>query len=158
VERLFKTFQDRLSKEMRLARIATLEGANCFLEHYLPVYNRRFMVPPAPVTDLHRPTPSVRDLDRCLCLKTTRCLRKDVTIAHAGPLYQIHDTIRARHVLVEQRLDGRMRLTHQGRPLNFHAIAVRPVSVAESNRLPRSPRSVTPRPNHPWRNRRNTRY
>jgi transposase-like protein len=153
VERLFKTFQDRLVKELRLARIATLEAANRFLEEYLPVYNRRFMVPPAQAADLHRPKPPVRDLARCLCLKTTRCLRKDFTIAHAGQLYQIHNTIRARHVLVEQRLGGIMRLTHQGRPLDFHAIAVRPVSVAEAKRLPRSPRSVTPRPNHPWRKR-----
>lgn len=153
VERLFKTFQDRLVKELRLARIATLEAANRFLEDYLPVYNRRFMVPPAQAANLHRPKPPVRDLARCLCLKTTRCLRKDFTIAHAGQLYQIHDTIRARHVLVEQRLGGIMRLTHQGRPLDFHAIAVRPVSVTEAKRLPRSPRSVMPRPNHPWRKR-----
>jgi transposase len=153
VERLFKTFQDRLSKEMRLAGIATLEDANRFLEHYLPVYNRRFAVAPAQPADLHRPPPPAREVDGSLCLKTTRCLRQDFTIAHAGQLYQIHDTIRARHVLVEQRLDGTMRLTHQGQPLDFHAIAVRPVSVAAAKPLPRSHRPVTPKPNHPWRKR-----
>ena len=44
IERLFGTFQDRLIKEMRLARVASLTGANRFLEHYLPGYNQRFRV------------------------------------------------------------------------------------------------------------------
>ena len=153
VERLFKTFQDRLIKELRLARVATIETANHFLERYLPRYNRRFAVAPAHPADLHRLTPPARELDRSLCLKTTRCLRKDFTIAHAGQLYQLHDTIRARYVLVEQRLDGTLRLTHQGRPLDFHAIAVRPVSVTEAKPRPRSHRPVTPPPTHPWRKR-----
>ena len=55
VERLFKTFQDRVIKEMRLADVSTLEAANQFLEGYLPLYNRRFAVPPAQAADLHRP-------------------------------------------------------------------------------------------------------
>ncbi len=72
VERLFATFQDRLVKELRLAGIATLAAANQFLEHYRPVYNRRFAVPPAQAADLHRPAPSARALDGSLCLKTMR--------------------------------------------------------------------------------------
>lgn len=117
VERLFQTFQDRLIKEMRLARVATIEAATHFLAGYLPRDNRRFAVPPAQAADLHRPTPPVRELDGDLCLKTTRCLRKDFTIAHGGQLYQIHDTIRALHVQVEEPLDGTLRLTHHGRAL-----------------------------------------
>ncbi|MDF0665606.1 MAG: ISNCY family transposase [Nitrospira sp.] len=153
MERLFQTFQDRLVKELRLAGIATVEDTNRFVEHYLPVYNRRFAVPPAQAADLHRPTPPNRTLDGSLCLKTTRCLRKDFTIVHQGQLYQMHDTVRAAHVLVEHRLDGTLRLTHQGRALGFHAIAARPVTVAEAKSLPRSHRPVTPKPNHPWRKR-----
>ena len=45
MERLFKTVQDRLVKELRLAEVSTLEAANRFLESYLPIYNRRFAVP-----------------------------------------------------------------------------------------------------------------
>lgn len=153
VERLFQTVQDRLIKEMRLARVATLEEANHFLEQYLPRYNWRFAVPPAQAADLHRPAPPARELARSLCIKTSRCLRKDFTIAHEGRLYQIHDTSRARHVLVDQRLDGTLRLTHQGRLLEFHAIAARPVAVAAANPRPRSHHPVTPKSNHPWRTR-----
>lgn len=153
VERLFKTLQDRLIKEMRLAGIATLEDANRFLEHYLPVYNRRFALAPAPPADLHRPIPPAHELEGSLCLKTTRCLRKDFTIVHQGQLYQIDDTIRATHVQVEQRLDGTVRLTHHGRALGFHAIAARPVPVPAAKPLPRFHRPVTPKANHPWRTR-----
>lgn len=153
VERLFKTVQDRLVKELRLAEVSTLEAANRFLESYLPIYNRRFAVLPAQAADLHRPRPAPRELDRMLCLKTTRCLRKDFTIAYQGGLYQIHETVRVPHVLVEEHLDGTMRITHQGQTLGFHAITSRPMKVAEAKKIPRPRRPVTPRPDHPWRRR-----
>ncbi len=153
VERLFKTLQDRLVKELRLARIATLEAANRFLEGYLPVYNRRFAVRPAQAADLHRPRPTVPVLERSLCLKTSRCLRKDFTIAYEGRLYQVHDKLRATHAVVEHHLDGTMRLTHQGRSLGFHAIPVRPVLAAEGSTVSRSRRPITPAAEHPWRKR-----
>jgi hypothetical protein len=153
VERLFKTFQDRLIKELRLAGIATLEAANRFLAGYLPIYNRRFAVPPTQAADLHRPKPTNRELDAMLCVKTPCCLRNDFTIAHQGQRYQIHDTVRATHVQGEEQIDGTLRITHHGRALGFHAIAARPVPVAEAMTRPRSRRPVTPRPNHPWRKR-----
>jgi hypothetical protein len=153
VERLFKTFQDRVIKEMRLAEVSTLETANRFLEGYLPIYNRRFGVRPAQAADLHRPRPAHRELDRSLCLKTTRCLRRDWTVAHHGQLYQVRTNVRATHVMVEERVDGTMRITHHGRPLDYHAIPARPERVAEppKDQVPRRP--VTPRPDHPWRRR-----
>jgi hypothetical protein len=154
VERLFKTFQDRLIKELRLAGIATVEDANRFVEGYLPIDNRWFTVPPAQAAELHRPTPTARALSRSLCRKTTRCLRQDFTSAHAGQLYQIHDTIRATQVQVDESLDGTLRMTHHGRVLGVHAIAARcPQSAAAVTTRPRSPRPVTPKSNHPWRNR-----
>lgn len=71
MERLFHTFQDRGIKEMRLAHVSTLNAANQFLDGYLPLYNRRVAVPPAQASDLHRPRPAHRELDRIRCLKTT---------------------------------------------------------------------------------------
>ena len=153
VERLFKTFQDRVIKEMRLADVSTLEAANQFLEGYLPIYNQRFTVQPAQVADLHRPRPANRELDRSLCIKTPRSLRRDWTVAHHGHLYQVRTNVRATHVLVEERVDGTMRITHQGRPLAFHAITSRPVKVVEAKTVHPPRRPVTPRPDHPWRRR-----
>lgn len=72
---------------------------------------------------------------------------------HEGQLAQIRNTVRASHILVEQRLDGTMRLTHHGRALDWHTITARPGSVAEAQPLPRAHCPVRPKPNHPWRNR-----
>ena len=154
VERLFKTFQDRVIKEMRLANVSTLDAANQFLQDYLPIYNQRFSVQPVQPADLHRPRPASRELDRSLCIKTTRCLRRDWTVAHHGHLYQVQTNVRATHVQVEERVDGTMRMTHQGRVLVYHAITARPVKAAEAKKVPRPRHPVTPRPDHPWRQRR----
>lgn len=154
VERLFATFQDRVIKELRLAGIATLEDANRFLAGYLPSYNQRFAVLPAQAADLHRPSPTGRELDRILCLKTTRVLRRDWTVAHHGQLYQVQDQLRATHVVVEERVDGTMRITHKGRALQYHAIAARLVKKDESSPIVYAPRRrVKPMPDHPWQKR-----
>jgi len=153
LERLFGTFQDRVVKELRLAGIATLETANAFLETYLPAYNQRFAVPPAQAADLHRPRPSASELDRGLCLQTPRVLRRDWTVAHHGQLYQVQTPVRASRVLVEERLDGTLRITHHGRALAYHVIAARPARLPAPDPVSIPPRPATPAPHHPWRKR-----
>jgi len=153
VERLFKTFQDRVTKELRLAEVSTLAAANAFLKSYLPIYNRRFAVPPAQAADLHRPRPARGELDRILCIKTKRVLRRDWTVAHNGHLYQVQTNVRATQVVIEERVDGTLRITHQGHGLAYALIAARsgrsPVPQKESRRH----RPVTQGPTHPWRKR-----
>jgi hypothetical protein len=68
---------------------------------------------------------------------------------HQGGLYQIHATVRAPRVLVEEHGDGTMRITHQDRPLGFHAITSRPMKTAEAKTVYQLRRPVTPRPDHP---------
>ena len=47
-ERVFRTLQDRLPKELALAGITDMAAANRYLlEHFLPAYNQRFAVPAA---------------------------------------------------------------------------------------------------------------
>jgi transposase len=153
VERLFHTFQDRLIKELRVAGVRTMDAANQFLEAYLPQHNQRFTVPPAQTADLHRPRPSAPELDRVLCLKTPRVLRRDWTVAHHGHLYQVQTNVRAIHVMVEERLDGTMRITHHGRPLVYQIIASRPRPVTETHTVPYPAHRGKPTLAHPWRKR-----
>jgi hypothetical protein len=150
IERLFHTLQDRLVKEMRLAGIATLAEANRFLPTWLAQHNRRFAVPPAQATDLHRPVPAGTDLRAVLALKTRRVLRRDRTVQHGGQLYQIQDRVRATHVLVEERVDGTLRFLHHGRPLAHQPIhpRPRPILTPKPTRRPRS--LVKPSTAHPW--------
>jgi hypothetical protein len=92
-------------------------------------------------------------LNRILCIKTTRCLRRDWTVVHHGHLYQGRTNVRAAHVIVEERVDGTMRITHHGRPLTYHAISARPEKVAEPPKVPVPRRPVKPTAAHPWRKR-----
>jgi transposase len=152
IERLFGTLQDRLVKEMRLRGIGTIVEANAFLEGYLSVYNRRFSVCPKEKDDLHRSIAKGMNLDAVLCMKTERTLRNDLTVAHAHKLYQIEDRTRASKVMVEDRINGSMRITYQDRPLRFREITERPVKQKERPVVIRSRRvSPSPAADHPWR-------
>lgn len=151
IERLFNTFQDRMIKEMRLKGIKTIKEANKFLIAYLPAYAKRFSVKPANDTNLHRPIPKGINLDKILCVKTTRTLRNDFTIAHNGKLYQIEDALVAKEVVVEERINGSMLITYKDTNLRFKEITVRPKNEQEKP-LTLSPKKIyIPPKDHPWR-------
>ncbi len=152
IERLFRTFQDRLIKEMRLRGIRTIEEANDFLEEYLPLYNRRFAVYAKEGDDLHRSVGKGVDLDGILCLKTQRTLRNDFTVAHNKKLYQVEDKLRGTKVMVQDRLDGSLVMTYRGQRLRFKEILTRPAKEpVDQSLLVRIRKPSTPSPDHPWR-------
>jgi transposase len=152
IERLFGTFQDRLIKEMRLARVASLAAANRFLEQYLPGYNQRFRVEPAQPADLHRRVPRQLDLNGVLCVKTQRRLNADSTVIHQSKVYLVEERIQAQTVTVEERLDGSVHLRHQGRRLCYREVPNRPrkapplVPSIQPNQ-----KRFRPAADHPWR-------
>jgi len=150
IERLFNTFQDRLVKEMRLRGVSTIPEANRFLASYLPVYNRRFSVPPKKKENLHRTVKDI-DLDTILCIKTERTLRNDHTIQHNGTLYQIKDRIRAKKVVVEELIDGSMRIRHKGVQVAFHEIVARPITPEKERPFVSRGKGHRPPIDHAWR-------
>jgi hypothetical protein len=153
VERLFRTFQDRLVKEMRLRKIKSKEEGNLFLKEYLPVYNNRFAVPAAKGADLHRALPKGIDLTRILCVKTERALRNDFTVAHEKKLYQILDNVRAKKVMVEEHIDGSMIIRYKDTILKFKEIANRVKKEPERKAYEfRLSTAHVPPADHPWRN------
>ena len=149
IERLFKTFQDRLIKEMRLRSIKGIPDANKFLSQYLPAFNRRFSVAPLQGEDLHRQMPPGVDLDKIFSVRTPRVLRNDFTVVHEKKLYQIEDAIRTDKVLIEERLNGAFLITHKGRPLHYRYITQRPLKEKRTpvvhNKAPAQPKD------NPWR-------
>lgn len=150
IERLFKTFQDRVVKEMRLKGVSTIPEANRFLASYLPVYNRRFSVTPKKHENLHRTVKDI-ELDTILCIKTERTLKNDHTIKYHGTLYQIEDTIRAKKVMVEELIDGSMRIRHKGVTLSFHKIEQRPAAPEKERPFIARGKGHRPPLNHAWR-------
>ena len=124
------------------------------MEQYLPHDNARFAVQPAQPGDLHRSIDDPERLSRLLCLKTTRVLRRDWTVAHHGRLYQVRDQVRATHVVVEERLDGTVQITHEGRALHWEVITARPSRAAVATpRVYARRKPVKPLPDHPWQKR-----
>jgi len=125
VERLFRTLQDRLVKEMRLEKISTIEDANKFLSRYLSKHNKKFAVKPAKQSDLHREIPKNTNLDRILCRKTQRVLRNDLTVEYNNKLYQIKDKVNARKIVIEERINGTKIMTYKNKVLKFKEITLR---------------------------------
>jgi transposase len=151
VERLFRTLQDRLVKEMRLRGIGTIEEANAFLKQYLPAYNRRFSVLPREREDLHRPLPKGFNLDAVLCIKTERRLRNDFTVAHNKKLYQIEDRTRASKVMVHEYMNGSLRMSYRDQSLRFKQITTRPQKQQQAPMRKARKKPPIPSADHPWR-------
>ena len=165
VERLFKTLQDRLVKELRIARIDSLEGANRFLvESFLPAWETRFTVAPREAADAHRPLAEDVDLLRIFAETDERVIRADFTFRFCNQHFQIEQPdaeprMPGTRVTIEQRLDGtvcyRWRDTDLA-PTKLPAWPLRrPALICSvpSEALP-APRPPASRPiphDHPWR-------
>ncbi len=132
IERLFKTLQDRLVKEMRLRGLKSIAEGNEFLGHYLSVFNKCFNVVALKTEDLHRPLPPGIDLVRVFSIRTPRVLRNDFTVVHEGKLYQIEDNVRTKEVIIEEPIGGgSLRITYKNRVLRFRQIIQRPLKKQE---------------------------
>lgn len=91
VERVFKTLQDRLVKEFRLAGVSTIEDANVFLIDYLPRHNEKFAVEPASNIDHHKPLElSPEELDKALAFKYQRKVRNDYSISFCREKFDLY--------------------------------------------------------------------
>lgn len=154
VERVFRTFQDRLIKELRLAGIRTLDAANAFLETYLPRYNQRFGVAPAAAADLHRPCPRPPVLAQALCLKTPHTVQPDGTVVHERQWFQLDEPRYPNRLVLEEHLDGSRHLTVDSRRLRYHPLPARPARAAAPRQPPKRPPAPSrPSADHPWKRR-----
>jgi len=122
VERVFETLQDRLTKELRLAKAATCKQANILLERYLDSFNNKFQVEPKRRGDLHRPADKRISLDDILSVQTPRSLRNDRTVLHNKRWYQVLNRTRAANVMVYEYLNGRMAIKHGNNRLEYRSI------------------------------------
>jgi len=152
IERLFGVLQDRLIKEMRLAAISNKEQANRFLDGYLPKYIKKFSIRAAREGDFHMPMPNCVDLEQILCIKKSAGLRDDNTISYEGRLYLIEDILTTKTLMVEQRTDGSIHLSSNGKYLNYRQIEPQPrvnfiKPIMKTVRKP-----YIPPADHPWRN------
>ena len=121
VERSFLTDQDRLIKELRLAKVKTLEAANGFLEkEYWPEWNAKFTKPAREKEDLHRPLSEGLQLGSALSHVEHRIITNNYTFPYYTKHYQIaREDVQAgmkrESLRVELWLDGELKARYQGR-------------------------------------------
>ena len=116
IERLWRTFQDRLISELRLAQAATLEQATAVLAGFLVEFNQQFAKPPAQTGSAYRKLDRRLDLDRIFSLRYERSVGNDHVI-RVGPGVKLqlpplpnHKGFAGRHVQVCHAPDGRLRV------------------------------------------------
>lgn len=121
-ERVFRTLQDRLPKELALAGITDLAAANRYLlTEFLSAYNRRFAVP-APESGTAFVPWIGTNLADILCVQEDRVVANDNTVRYQGLSLQIPpDPHRFHYVKVTVRVheypDGTLAIFHGPRCL-----------------------------------------
>lgn len=117
-ERAFKTHQDRLTKELALAGIRTIEEANRYLkEVYMPAFNEEFRVDSAIEGSAFVPLFPGQDISEVLCEKYERVVGKDNVVNFEGKKLQIPaQNYRMHYVKVRVRIhrypDQKMAIFH----------------------------------------------
>lgn len=159
VERMNRTLQDRLLKELSVAMegrgIHDLAAANGFMDQqFLPRFNQRFSKTPARGVNVHRPVPRGVVLEEVLCHKESRVVGQDWCVQYAGRILQIagrHEALQLAGKAVEvwEPSDRSLQLRHRGRRLDFTELGQRPVKMPVPRRTLWSP-PWRPGPNHPW--------
>lgn len=162
VERLFRFFQDRLIKEMRLAGIADYAQANRFLqEQFLPWYNGRYT---RSVPDSSRAVPAGIDLCLVFSVQQARKVGKDNTIRFEGQVYQLLPSEGCKSwagkwVQVAKLLDGSEAVVYEGERLRYVLLGEpqrrqdkEEVLLSQRQYVEEKARRVwKPPANHPWR-------
>lgn len=121
-ERMFRTHQDRLVKELALHNITTMEDANRYIKKtYLPAYNREFKQKPLEEGSAFVPWVGTR-LEDILCEHHERTVTPDNCVSFEGMTLQIPpDQYRCHYVRakvnVHRYVDGSLAIFHGPRKL-----------------------------------------
>lgn len=161
VERMFQTLQDRLVKELRLAGITTTEEANKFLKEYIPKFNAKFAVAPKRRKDLHKKLnlEAKEKLPQIFSIQNQRKVNNDYTVMFKTNYFQLDreqpTTVYKRDaIIVEEHLDGTIKLRLKNYYLNYMVLPARPkkeinIKLAALTRQKQG--SYKPPIDHPWR-------
>lgn len=163
VEKLFRTLQDRLIKELRLHNISTIKEANEFLEKvFLPKFNARFMVEPRGKANLHKKLNEQEKskLDSIFSRQYQKVVMNDFTVSHKKNCYQLEKiqpvTIcKQDRIMVEERLDQTIHFRLRGKYLNYRLLPEKPQKLNGGKNnlqwvIPGTTAHIPP-VNHPWR-------
>lgn len=162
VERMFQTLQDRLVKELKLAGITTVDKANKFLETYIPKFNAKFSVIPKRRKNLHKKVgkETLKKLPQILSIQNSRIVNNDYTVMFKTKYFQLDKiqlttVYKKDEVIVEEHLNGEVKLNLKNKYLNYTVLPERPkkmVNIKLAALTRQGSGSYKPPMNHPWRN------
>ncbi|RFB94770.1 ISNCY family transposase [Rhizobium leguminosarum bv. trifolii] len=145
VERMNRTLQDRLVKELRLAGIADMEAGNAFLPGFMDDYNGRFALVPARSGDLHRPINLAPDrLKEILCKREQRYVGGQLTFSFERKRIMLVESdvtrgLAGRYVETYAYADGRLDVRWKGHSLPYKVFdkdqRVTHAAITENKRL-----------------------
>lgn len=145
VERMNRTLQDRLIKELRLCGIDSMEAGNAFLPGFMEDYNARFAVPPARPEDLHRPLNLAPDrLTEILCKREQRYVGSQLTFSFERKRIMLAESevtrgLVGRYVETYAYADGRLDVRWKGYSLPYTVFdkdqRVTHAAITENKRL-----------------------
>src|SRR3954462_1801399 len=124
VERMNKTLQDRLVKELRLRGISTMKTGNAFLPQFMEDYNRRFAVAPKNAHDAHRSLRNDEDLPSIFTWQEERTMSRNLVVHFKRATYLVQPgpetlPLAGKRVRVFEQEDGRVDIRCEGRPLPY---------------------------------------
>ena len=161
VERMNKTLQDRLVKELKLAGITTIEEANEFLEEYIPKFNAKFAVVPQKQANLHKEVSATmkQKLPQIFSIQNQRVIMNDYTIRFENQYFQLEQeqpttVYKKDAVIIEKRLNNDIKINLKEHYLNYTILPERPKKEIDI-KLPalttRKQSEWKPPVDHPWR-------
>jgi len=124
VERVNRTLQDRLIKEMRLMNISNAEQGNNFLPEFMDKFNKKFGVESIDSKNMHREILPHEDLNEIFSWQENRTLSKNLTLQYDKALYLIEDSVDNRSlarnkVNVFEYFDGTIKIKCNNRELPY---------------------------------------
>lgn len=160
IERLWQTLQDRLTKEMSIAGVDSIDAANAFLPVFLNRFNAQFAVNPFDPNPAFLPCPDDASLLLSLSVRSQRKADSGSAISFHRTKYQLVDDNglvmslkKGAPITIHEDLSGSLKAVYKGKVYNLKPLISSP-QVA--NPLPKqigAEPCVTrrPAPDHPWR-------
>ncbi|EES74688.1 putative phage head-tail adaptor [Paenibacillus sp. oral taxon 786 str. D14] len=160
IERLWKTFQDRLVIELRLLGVKSMDEANKVLPLLLDKHNRKFAVLPKEADSAYIPLDAAVHLGHIFTVREYRQMGTGNTLSYNGKIYTLAKPIPLRldaksTVEVCETLNGEILLWYQGQALPLKRTE-KPQRVAEETKKASSAQPRKPAVDHPWRSTVNT--
>ena len=165
VERVNRTLQDRLVKEMRLNGVSTIAAGNTFLREFIGRFNTRFAKSALIAVDAHRELMHTAiELDLMMSFQSQRKISKNLEVRYNNQVYQLDAAERRRRLTgteatICEHYDGRVSILVNGEQINYKVFkrGEQPKPVEDEKTLNHrvdqavKQRGQKPKASHPWK-------